>query len=201
MNTIDCESARRRMSHLWDGESSPPEERASLQAHLDGCGDCRRLDQEMRAVLSGAALLREERYHRPMVVAPLVIGRRPTFRPLAPWLLGGAVIAALLVFSAVLVSRRFAPQSGGEVVVHLSVPLPGAASVAIVGDFTGWRDAVPLQRGADGVWVGEVRVKAGRYRYMLVVDGRQLLTDPASPQVVDDGFGGKSSVIDVDGSI
>ncbi len=50
------------------------------------------------------------------------------------------------------------------------------------------------------VWVGQVQVQPGRYNYVIVVDGERMLVDPTAPQVVDDGFGGKNSVLDV-GSI
>jgi 1,4-alpha-glucan branching enzyme len=81
--------------------------------------------------------------------------------------------------------------------VRLVVPLPAADSVAVVGDFTSWKNGIPLQRAQDGLWVGDLEVPAGRYRYVLVVDGEHIQPDPAAQQVVDDGFGGKNSVLDL----
>ncbi len=200
MNGIDCERARSLLEDAWDGLDLLAGDAEALGGHLERCETCAHLDADMREVLAGAAELASVRYHRPLLVAPLVVRPRSVARPFALGLLVSATVAALVVALGVR-DRSFRPAAAGEVVVHLAVPLPGAASVAVLGDFTGWQKPIPLARDEHGIWVGEVRLKTGRYRYVVLVDGKELVPDPSSPQVVDDGFGGKSSVLDVAGSI
>ena len=70
----------------------------------------------------------------------------------------------------------------------------GAASVAVLGTFTGWAP-LPLVRGDDGVWTTEVSLSPGPSEYVYVVDGVvQVPTD--AERLVDDGFGGKSGVVE-----
>ena len=46
---MKCRSARKMMSALIDGELSPVE-KESLTRHIQDCGDCRKLHQEMLAI-------------------------------------------------------------------------------------------------------------------------------------------------------
>lgn len=71
-------------------------------------------------------------------------------------------------------------------------------SVALVGDFNGWsKEAMRLRRNAMGAWSVTVRLKRGVYRYQFLVDGTEWSPDPSNPVVVEDGYGGKVSVIEV----
>ena len=75
----------------------------------------------------------------------------------------------------------------------------GAASVWLTGSFTNWggnpgAGAVELVKGGDGVWTVMKTMDAGSHQYKFIVDGNNWIADPANPNVVDDGFGGKNSV-------
>ncbi|MEY4842525.1 MAG: Neopullulanase 2, partial [Planctomycetota bacterium] len=73
---------------------------------------------------------------------------------------------------------------------------PDARSVHIAGDFNGWiRDGAPMQRGADGVWRGTVRMQEGERLYKFVVNGAEWIPDPANPERVSDQQGGFNSVL------
>ena len=73
---------------------------------------------------------------------------------------------------------------------------PDARSVHIAGDFNGWiRDGAPMQRGADGVWRGTVRMQEGERLYKFVVNGAEWTPDPANPERVSDQQGGFNSVL------
>lgn len=76
------------------------------------------------------------------------------------------------------------------------------ASVVVAGDFNGWGptaaeggDALGYHPDID-LWVGKVDVEPGAYAYKLVVDGAWW-TDPENPDSVDDGFGGRNSLLTV----
>lgn len=79
----------------------------------------------------------------------------------------------------------------------------GAAEVRIIGSFNAWRDAVPLERGPEGRFVGRLDLPPGRF---LVACQRQnadgtTSTEPPinAPGFEDDGFGGRNGVFDVEG--
>jgi len=75
----------------------------------------------------------------------------------------------------------------------------GAASVWITGSFTSWggdpgAGAVELVKGADDVWSVLKTMEAGSHQYKFIVDGTSWIADPANPNFIDDGFGGRNSV-------
>lgn len=80
--------------------------------------------------------------------------------------------------------------------VRFIIQQPGALRVSLVGDFNGWAtDAMPLESSTDGsVWTLTVPLRAGRYEYAFVVDGRRWVADPAAGAVRDE-FGGETSVL------
>lgn len=73
-----------------------------------------------------------------------------------------------------------------------------AESVILVGDFNAWNtESHPFQR-KNGVWEITIRLKKGYvYTYNFIVDGEKWITDPNSLLTVDDGFGGKSSILEL----
>lgn len=74
-----------------------------------------------------------------------------------------------------------------------------AKQVALVGEFNGWdKSATPLTQvpGKD-VWMADVKLEPGRYRYAFLVDGREWVADPRAPQAVGDDFGQPNSVVTV----
>jgi hypothetical protein len=142
-----------------------------------------------------------------------VRARRPPRRSVLAWLrtprlsplgaLGGAAAAA--VAAAVLAVRLAggpapgaAPEGLAPVVAQLTLDAPDARTVAVAGDFNGWRpEATPLRRGEGGTWSVRLPLEPGRrYQYQFVVDGRWV-TDPSAPAAADDGFGGRNAVLDL----
>lgn len=79
--------------------------------------------------------------------------------------------------------------------VEFSLRAPAAQRVFVAGEFNNWSaTATPMRKGANGQWVVTVPLKPGRYQYKFVVDGKWL-PDPDNPMQVDDGYGGKNSVV------
>ena len=72
------------------------------------------------------------------------------------------------------------------------------AKVFLAGEFNGWNDtANPMaDEDGDGVWELALPFAPGKYAYKFVVDG-SWLEDPNAAEFVDDGFGGKNSVLTV----
>ncbi|HET9948247.1 MAG TPA: glycogen-binding domain-containing protein [Longimicrobiales bacterium] len=130
--------------------------------------------------------------------------------PLAAGLAVAAVAALLLV-----PGRGAAPAPDGngasgpvagveaEPVVYVQFVLeaPGASSVAVAGDFSGWEPSFALEDAdGDGVWSGRVPVRPGVHAYMFVIDGTTWQTDPNAERYRDDGFGNRNAVLAVGAS-
>lgn len=81
--------------------------------------------------------------------------------------------------------------------VRFAVYAPDAKSVNLAGTFNNWsKTSDPLKdEDGDGVWEIVIPLPRGRNEYKFVIDGEQWIPDPANPDRVDDGFGGKNSVI------
>ena len=60
--------------------------------------------------------------------------------------------------------------------------------VAIAGEWNHWT-AVPMTRDASGRWVAELTLGAGAHRFMLIVDGKNVV--PRGVPKLPDGFGGE----------
>jgi len=84
------------------------------------------------------------------------------------------------------------------VYVQFVLEAPGARSVAVAGDFTGWDASQPLEDpDGDGVWTGRVAVRPGVHSYMFVIDGSKWVTDPHAKRYTADGFGNRNAVLAV----
>jgi hypothetical protein len=99
--------------------------------------------------------------------------------------------------------RTASNNSAPVQMVQFVVSAPNASSVNLVGDFNDWNiSATPLVRGstgAPGVWTINVPLTPGRHEYAFLVDGEKWMTDPASPEAVEDDFGKPNSVVTVGG--
>lgn len=199
---IACDKCQELLDIQWDGDKLKDEEKEALQGHLKKCSACAQYQMKMDSMLNIAATLCEKEFDRSIEVSPLVL-RPHGLRPFWVGVLatsGLAIVFMLGIFAGGIFQRN--PSQAIETqVVRLVVPVAQAKRVEVVGDFTGWKNRIALSPVEDGMWVGEVKVMPGRYKYMIVVDDTALQPDPAAREIVDDGFGGKNSVLDVGGSI
>jgi 1,4-alpha-glucan branching enzyme len=79
--------------------------------------------------------------------------------------------------------------------ILLELIKPDAKNVAVAGTFNEWNpQKTPLSPLGNGRWAGDLKVKAGRYEYLFVVDG-QWLPDPNAKESVQNPYGGKNSVL------
>ncbi len=128
--------------------------------------------------------------------------RQPRDISISP--LAGATVALALAGLAVWLGTGVqAPATGARTdttVVQFVLVAPGAASVALVGDFNDWDTTTtpmrPVRSG--GLWSVTIPLAAGRHRYAFLVDGSRWLADPSAPRAPDD-FGTPSSVVTVGG--
>ncbi len=72
----------------------------------------------------------------------------------------------------------------------------GGNTVNVAGEFNAWStSADPMQKQSDGSFTLLKKLAPGRYPYKFVVNGTDWKPDPAAQESVDDGYGGKNSLI------
>jgi hypothetical protein len=127
--------------------------------------------------------------------------RPHTFR-LSP--LTSLAMAAAAVAVVVLLPNRTpseptpGPVAVTEILVEFSLEAPGATTVAVAGDFSGWESNFVLEDAdGDGIWTGRVPIAPGLHKYMFVIDGTDWVTDPGADRYADDGFGNRNAVLAV----
>jgi anti-sigma factor RsiW len=204
---IRCKDAELLVQDYLDGYllSSQGE---VLEDHLRSCPSCRMLLDEMRHLdddlldmpqiedpgnLSGrilGSIPRQKEYPRRR--APLQFFNRYS---------GGALAALMLMAVGFLFGVRggMHPDTARQVEIVFFAPMAG--SVAVVGDFNGWdrERHIMERRGDDGIWRLRLRLPPGMYEYSFFVDGQDWSKDPRAEGFLADGFGGKNSILFVDG--
>ncbi|HTT67989.1 MAG TPA: isoamylase early set domain-containing protein [Gemmatimonadales bacterium] len=132
------------------------------------------------------------------LMAPRTVKLRPVWVPVL------AAAAALVVWlaprgnggSPVPVAAAPARASADTVFVRFELEAPQARSVSVAGSFNGWQvGALTMVRDARGVWSATAPLPVGEHRYEFVIDGTRWVPDPTAHAEVDDGFGGRNSVI------
>lgn len=103
---------------------------------------------------------------------------------------------ALIFFSGCAAGSSGPQVQNGE--VRFILHAPSVASVAVTGSFNQWDGRGHALSGPDrsGVWSVTLPLSPGRYEYAFIIDGSVWQADPGAP-FVDDGFGGKNSVVEV----
>ena len=121
--------------------------------------------------------------------------RRPTGRGHSLFLAASLVAAALLLAAP----GPFARAAPLKKVTFTFRPESPCERVFLAGEFNGWRtDATPMQRAGDE-FVVLVPLAPGSYQYKFVADG-EWITDERAAAFHPDGYGGRNSVVVVDGS-
>ncbi len=127
---------------------------------------------------------------------------RPRTIRLSPLTSLAMAAAAVAVF--VMVPNRApevlppGPVAVTEILVEFSLDAPGATTVAVAGDFSGWEsDFVLDDANGDGIWTGRIPITPGVHKYMFVIDGTDWVTDPRAQRYSDDGFGNRNAVLAV----
>ena len=93
-----------------------------------------------------------------------------------------------------------APDKGLKKVTFSFQPvISGVSNVFLAGSFNDWNDSATRMTDddGDGVYEATLMLPVGRHQYKFVADG-SWITDESADDFVDDGFGGRNSVIVVD---
>ena len=109
--------------------------------------------------------------------------------------LAAAVLVAVLLAGQVPRSNGGSPQAP-QVFTRFVLNLPDANTVALAGDFTGWKPTYTMTRSGAELWTVVVPLEPGVHMYAFIIDGQRWIADPDAP-AVDDGFGGTNSRVAV----
>ncbi len=194
-----------------------------LNTYLDGEGDFDDLSPEAKAEaeawqrLTGALKSGEPKQAPPWmenaVMSEIALAASPK-ESVFDWLLRPrnirlspltslAMAAAAVAVVALLPERgAVTPDPGpvaiAQILVEFSLEAPGATTVAVAGDFSGWEsDFVLEDADEDGIWTGRIPVTPGLHKYMFVIDGTDWVTDPRAQRYSDDGFGNRNALLAV----
>lgn len=115
-------------------------------------------------------------------------------------LAGLAAAACLLLSMGLLLKHDFgvgsqAPE--GLVPVTFVLAAPSAREVAVIGSFNDW-NAVGWTMTRDpsrGLWTLSSALPSGSHEYVFLIDGTTPVADVTAALNVDDGFGGRNSVL------
>lgn len=107
----------------------------------------------------------------------------------------------LLLLAGILIAGCSLKYAGPERVkggVRFALESKDAKKVAIVGGFNQWDPEKDVLSGpdSDGMWQITIPIPEGRYEYLFLINGKEWTLDPTVP-FVDDGLGGKNSVVSI----
>jgi hypothetical protein len=109
-----------------------------------------------------------------------------------------AVVVFVMLPNRTPVESPIGPVAVTEILVEFSLEAPGATTVAVAGDFSGWEsDFVLDDANGDGIWTGRIPITPGVHKYMFVINGTDWVTDPRAQRYSDDGFGNRNAVLAV----
>lgn len=85
-----------------------------------------------------------------------------------------------------------------RVLVSFDLDAPRAQSVALAGDFNGWKPQALARQ--NGRWQLALALPQGKHHYVFVLNGRRIVLDPDQPAVEADENGEAFSVLDLKGT-
>ncbi len=194
------------LSDYMDGdrelEELSPEARAEAEAWRRLTGELKADEPKQappwmeNAVMSEIALAEAPRVN---VFDWLLRPRELRLSPLASLAMAAAVVALfVMVPNRVPVTPPPGSVAVTQILVEFSLEAPGATTVAVAGDFSGWETNFVLEDAdGDGIWTGRVPITPGLHKYMFVIDGTDWVTDPGAQRYADDGFGNRNAVLAV----
>lgn len=209
---MECSHITTLLDRWEQDEPITPVELEAMQDHLDHCSIC---NQRFGPLIP---LIQRDAGRLSRVPLRIDVGNGPTTETMAdsimtvvdtmtitdrdqflgrfmPW----AAAAALLLLLP-LGYLLFTTRASDEVTVRFVLEAPGATTVVVSGNFNQWSGIdIPLKRDRDGkTWSATVKLKRSfAYRYNFVIDNQIWIEDPNAAISIDDGFGGRVSLLDL----
>jgi len=138
---------------------------------------------------------------KPQLTLPLAARRLLALVALA--LVAGAV-AGCSLFG--FIEDRLDPPGPTPNGILFRYNAPAARQVNLAGEFNNWLGTANGDRldpnldsmkdlDGDGIWEITLPLPPGRYKYKYVIDQIDWQFDPGNPETIDDGYGGKNSIL------
>ena len=205
-NNSNCRNIK-RLFDLWEaGNKTMPADYLVIAAHLKVCKKCSlkylalsRFYKRDCGILSGERAAADSIDITNKVMDKIGSGNSITKRsPRIKYIWAVAAIICVSSISPILINKLSGGNSPDHVEIRFYLTAPEASSVVLVGDFTNWeKDRIRLSDpDNDGVWETNLKLKKGEiFKYNFIIDGEGWIIDPNSPINIDDGFGGKTSLV------
>jgi hypothetical protein len=206
---MTCSEFRHELSRWlesrWDpdipGNRSVPK---TLERHAASCESC---SGKLRSAVSLVGMKEKTPAPPPYLSSKIksLIAEQdgvPAGRRTGAAIVWGASLAAAMLVAALLLFVFMPGRNGGSETINIRFTLaaPEAGSVKVVGDWNGWDPDADLLKDedGDGVWEAEIELERGNeYRYQFLIDNERWIADPKAPLTIDDGFGGRNSVLNI----
>jgi hypothetical protein len=206
---MECDPVIRLVDRWQTGNRPTEEEARAFLRHLEACPSCRAAYGRLAPLLArdagvddaaagnGLPPALEDRIMEEVRRLP---APRRAARPLPRFPVRAGLAAAAVLVAAIGLATGLAlrARAGAYLTVTFVLDTPEARSVAVAGDFTGWKTSgyELSRRASDGKWEITVPLRRDRsYAYSFVIDGECWMPDPGAPETVDDGFGGVNSIL------
>lgn len=200
---MKCEEAR-ALVRTWESRAERIErtDAEDLFQHLDACALCNHefgslLPLIMRDAGISAKPDSISKDFVDSVMNAISLGQKKRARHfrISPVL---ALAAAAIFVFGISFGFYFGARNSTIQKVTFMLYAPEAKSVQLAGDFTLWNPKEFTLKKVDGsgMWEIQIPLKKGRiYVYNFIIDGNQWIPDPNATSVIDDGFGGSSSLL------
>lgn len=204
--TFDCgDISRKAKDWATNGDAAfSSESFVAFRTHLENCLSCKAkygpistlmtmqettVDEE-RSVLFARNLMRE-------ILGGKKAGTSVRFRRI-PLFVVAAALSVVLFSAGFLAGGIISSRAEKTVEVRFTLEAPHASSVGLVGYFPDSEvgSQTLMTKDEFGKWFVTVELrKDGVYTYSFIVDGSERIPDPAAEEFVDDGFGGRDSLL------
>jgi hypothetical protein len=217
---MNCKEIKKLLNSYIDGILDK-DTSTQIKAHLESCSDCRKEYLELKDVISSLNILSTQSRPAPETFTQSImtkitqekieiqsswidnLKKRITVPRLSFRLAGTAIatVATVLFFAFTFIFNipTTSPICSSEVQFSLKLGDKANHIVAIAGDFNGWNHENNLleDSNGDGIWTGTLKLEPGRYEYMFVLDGKEWVPDPNALRFVNDGFGNRNSILEI----
>ena len=217
---MNCKEIKKLLNPYIDGILDK-DTSIQIKKHLESCPDCRKEYLELKDVISSLNILSTQSRPAPETLTQSImtkitqekveiqsswinnLKKRITVPRLSFRFAGTAIATAATVlyfaFTFIFNIPSTSPVCSSEVQFSLKLGDKANHIVAIAGDFNSWNHENNLLEDSDGdgIWTGTLKLEPGRYEYMFVLDGKEWVPDPNALRFVNDGFGNRNSILEI----
>lgn len=212
---MECNDLKNIITSWQDSGTVEKNLPGEMEAHMQHCRNCTRQYERLLPFLKKDAgitpdLFLQDDYTTFSVkdrvmqkIRRLDIPGKPEkthVRPYVKYIFAMAALILILIGAGWLFASRGVFKAHDEVIVQFELKADEAETVYLVGDFSDWDPVkIPLS-GPDknGLWKVKIPLKKHKtYNYNFLVNGDTWIPDPDADMIVDDGFGGINSIINL----